>query len=195
VGTGTGLIALMLAQRIPDAFIDGVEINEEAVLQAIENVNSSPWKNRIRIYHSGFSTFAANCKEPYDLIVCNPPFFSKSLKPGSSGRTIARHDDQLSIEELFKIAVRILAPDGALTLILPDDKEENTSRLALSNDLFISQILRIRPLPDKKVKRILMQFLRKPGNLKESEICIEDSGRHMYSKEYHNLTREFYLDK
>jgi len=193
VGTGTGLIALMLAQR-SDAFIDALEINPEAALQAGENVEESPWAGRISVTCVSFQDFCQTAQFPYDLMVCNPPFFSDSLKAKTSSRSLARHNDSLAMDELISGAKSLLNPNGHFCLILPADKEVEMIALAAAYHLFPAKILRIRPIPRKEVKRVLLDFSFFEQEAKESEMIIETGGRHKYSKEYKNLTSEYYLD-
>ncbi len=193
VGTGTGLVALMLAQR-SDALIDALEINPEAALQARENVEESPWAGRISVTCISFQDYCRSAQLPYDLIVCNPPFFSDSLKAKTSSRSLARHSDSLAMDELISGAKSLLSPDGHFCLILPADKELEVTDLAAINHLYPAKILRIRPIPRKEYKRVLLDFSFSLRKVQEGEMTIESGGRHEYSREYKDLTAEYYLD-
>jgi len=194
IGTGTGLIALMLAQRA-EAQIDTIEIDSEAAKQAEENIAESPWSKRIRVFCSSFQDFYPGRLSRYDLIVCNPPFFNNSLKANTQPRSLARHNDSLSLKELISGSKSILKPFGKLSIITPAENEKLAVSLAEENSLYPMRILRIRPIPGREFKRVLMDFSFSLPTINESEICIETGIRHQYSKEYIDLTREYYLEK
>lgn len=192
VGTGTGLLALMLAQR-SIALIDAVEIDPDAAIQAKENVSISPWKSRINVVNSSFQDFCVTTSARYDLIVCNPPFFSHSLKAKNESRTLARHNDSLSFRELISGSERILKPIGRLSVIIPNEDEENFIKLAEEHLLYPHKKLKIRPLPGKDYKRVILEFGYGKKECLTQEICIETGERHKYSSEYIDLTKDFYL--
>jgi tRNA1Val (adenine37-N6)-methyltransferase len=194
IGTGTGLIALMLAQRC-DAKVDAIEIVPDAASQATENVIQSPWMGRINVIEDSFQNFSATAAVKYDLIVCNPPFFSDSLKAKTNSRSLARHDDQLNPNDLLAPVADLLNPMGHFCLILPAEKEAGIIVLATERGLFPSEILRVRPIPGKDFKRVLIDFSFSEKEPKQSEMMIETGLRHQYSKEYLDLTRDYYLDK
>jgi tRNA1Val (adenine37-N6)-methyltransferase len=191
IGTGTGLIALMLAQR-SDALIDAIEIDREAAMQAAENVETSPWKNRIRIINTSLNEFISG-KQSYDLIVTNPPYFMNALPATDARRTIARHDHQLNLNGLLRSVKNVLAPDGRFDIILPPEVFHVLTKLATAEFLHSARKTLVHTAPGKPVKRILAEF---SGIMKEelySEIVIEKYGRHKYSEEYIGLTKDFYL--
>jgi tRNA1Val (adenine37-N6)-methyltransferase len=192
VGTGTGLVALMIAQR-SGAVIDAIEIDPGAAEQAASNVLESPWSDRIRIICSSFQDFFKDIPDRYDLIVCNPPFFSDSLKAGTQQRILARHSDSLELKELIGGANKLLGPSGHLCVILPADKEKEMVSLSIDCNLFPSKILRIRPRPTMEFKRVLIDFSFSGKEIQESEMYIESGIRHQYSKEYTELTYDYYL--
>jgi len=192
VGTGTGLIALMLAQRT-ESLIDAIEIDPDAARQAAENIAASPWTKRIAVLNTSFQDFCSQTSIKYDLIACNPPFFSNSLEAKTRSRTIARHSATLSLDELISGSKRILSATGRICVIIPADNEAGMTSLAKENDLFLSKIMRIRANPEKDFKRILMEFSFSQHNLHESEMIIENGLRHQYSEEYLQLTRDYYL--
>ena len=191
VGTGTGLIALMLAQRCV-AEIDAIEIDKEAAAQASENVSLSSWADRIKVIQMSFQDFCTVSESKYDLIVCNPPFFKNSLKAKDSSRNLARHSDQLETPELITAASNLLAPKGHLCIIFPADHENEIVSLAKTRGLYPSKILRISTNPGKSFKRILIDLTFMECLSIEEELTIETSQRHSYSEEYINLTRDFY---
>ncbi len=193
VGTGTGLVALMLAQRFPRAQVDAVELDPLAASQAEENFRSSPWSGRLRAIHRSFQEFAATRKKKYDLIVSNPPYFSHSLKNPSTEKIVARHDDSLPKEDLLKHTSCLLTREGAFCVILPTGVEQAFTCLAENYGLFPGRILRVKPVPGKPAARTLICFQRKPVTVSAGEMTIETGGRHRYSSEYKALTGDFYL--
>jgi tRNA1Val (adenine37-N6)-methyltransferase len=192
IGTGTGLLALMIAQRSV-ALIEAIEINPDAAKQASENIAESPWADRIKIICISFQEFCKLTLTKYDHIVCNPPFFSNSLKAKTHSRSLARHNDQLELNDLVSGVRDLLSPTGHFCVILPAEKESEISELTKVYNLLPSRILRIRPVPGKDFKRVLMDFTFSPLQLSEAEMTIESGARHQYSREYIDLTREFYL--
>ncbi len=192
VGTGTGLIALMLAQRFPGAVIDAVEMDPQAAGEAIENFRNSPWFDRLNLVHADFRRFARSARPDYDLIVSNPPYFRNSLHSHSRSRTLARHSEGLSAYDLIECSHNMLSPEGRLCIIVPSGGDE--LKQVLSKGLFLRNKLQIRPSPVKDVSRVMMEFSIQPGEKKEDELVIESGKRHDYSEKYRNLTRDFYLD-
>ena len=193
IGTGTGLLALMIAQRTSDTLIDAIEIDRSAASQARENIQNSKWKDRIMIHQASLQDFTKNKTEKYDLIICNPPFFTKSKKTPSIERDLARHDSELNLIELFHYSSLMISEPGKFSLIVPAGKKEETFDLASENSFHCHRITKVLPTPLKKVKRLLLEFSKVPASLKEDELIIEEFGRHGYSKEYRELTSDFYL--
>jgi tRNA1Val (adenine37-N6)-methyltransferase len=194
IGTGTGLIALMLAQR-SRAVIDAIEIDEAAARQATENVLQSPFADRISVSLISFQEFYQKNNLKYDLIVSNPPYFNRSLKPPAENRTTARHTDTLPFEALINGVKNLLADSGHFALILPTAEGEEFIVLAEKADLFCVKKVSVYPREDGVVKRLLLLFSAKKSDCKLSDLVIETAGRHIYSEEYKNLTKDFYLDK
>lgn len=191
IGTGTGLIALMAAQRQMSAEIDAVEINKDAYEQAVQNVNISPWSSRIHLYP--ISLFDFQPGHSYDHILCNPPFFLQSTPAPDRNRTIARHCKELEHTDLLAFARRFLTEKGKLGLILPVKEAEELIRKAENYTLFLTRLLQVHPTPSKAVKRYLMEFSRQNAPLQHRKLIVEYE-RHHYSKEYQELTRDFYLN-
>ena len=193
VGTGTGLIALMIAQRC-GAMIDAIEIENDAYEQARENISVSPWSERIIAHRSSFQEFALIANAPYDLIVSNPPYFMKSMLPGSKGRTLARHSDSLPLEELFPRAAEILSPEGRIAIIIPYDSAGHAIETAGQSGLRLSRRRDVRPLPDRDFFRSLIEFSTAPGQyIDEKPLIIGCDYRGDYTADYRDLTDEFYL--
>ena len=194
VGCGTGLIALMLAQRTKYVAVDALEIDPSSARQAEENFQNSPWKERIHCIQSSFQDYASQCKSRYDLIICNPPFFSGSYKTPSKEKNLARHDDNLSLEDIFRGSISLMKKTTTISLILPVQKEEQAMDLITEHKLYCNRLTRVIPAPGKSTKRVLLEFSYNPGKAIEDELTIETEIRHMYSDSFKNLVDEFYLN-
>jgi tRNA1Val (adenine37-N6)-methyltransferase len=191
VGSGSGLIALMLAQR-SRASIDAIDVDWNACRQAEINFANAPFSHLMRIIHSNLKDYFPDLK--YDLIVSNPPYFVNSLKSPDAGRSIARHTDDLNFEDLIAHSSRLLSEKGKLSLILPADTCDTIQTLAKKHSLFLTRKTLIRPTADRPPKRILLEFSAENCPLKNvTELFIEQS-RHVYSAEYIALTGDFYLN-
>lgn len=193
IGTGTGLLALMVAQRNRDVAVVAIELDDEAVIQAKENVEASPWPNRIQVVHSDVRSYCA--VKTFDHIISNPPYFNDSLKSSDTHRSLARHTSTLSYMELLACVKNLLAPQGIFSLILPYDVCTEFIDLAKSHNLYCSRFCKVMPLPNANPKRALMEFSFSKSDTVLEELVIESGGRHCYSPEYKELTKEFYLDK
>lgn len=194
IGTGTGLLAMMIAQRC-EAAIDAVEIDKDAFDQARENIKKGPWKDRIQLFNASIQDFYKTSNKKYDLIICNPPYFQNSLKAPDSKRTAARHTVSLPFSILVAVAAELLTESGRFSVIIPAESADEIIELAEKKKLFPSRILNIFPAPGKPVKRKLIEFHIKKGQCKEEDLIIETEGRHQYSDAFKTLTKDFYLDK
>ncbi len=192
VGTGTGLIALMAAQRTAESIIDAVEIDSDAARQASENVAMTEWKNRISVFCSDFNRFRIGKEFFYDLIVSNPPFFENSLLPSDVSRRIARHSGTFDLEDLFGGASLLLSESGVLSVIYPASGLVRMKEIAMSNSLFLSRLMFVKGRVGGEVKRVLTEWKRVSLPVEEDEMSIETS-RHVYTEKYIGLTRDFYL--
>jgi len=193
VGTGTGLIALMMAQRTKDVWVDALEIDPSSAEQAKENFQNSPWQERLNCMHTSFQDYAVQCKDPYDQIICNPPFFSASLKTPSKEKNLARHDDSLSLKELFSGSASLMKKSALISLILPFDKAEQAFGLISEHQMYCQRLTRVFPAPGKTCKRILIECSFLPGTCNEDELTIETGTRHSYTEKFKNLVDAFYL--
>lgn len=194
VGTGTGLIALMLAQRQPQAAITAIDIDTVACGEATENFNASPWDHRLTVLHTSVQDFSNTSDYKFDLLVSNPPYFSRSLQAPCDRRSKARHDESLSISELLSCSRRLIHETGHLALILPVSQHEKLSLAAREHGLYETRRLLVYPHHGKPAKRTLSLWgldLQEP--IVEEHLTIECGGRHQYTSEYLALTREFYL--
>jgi tRNA1Val (adenine37-N6)-methyltransferase len=195
VGCGTGLIALMLAQRTKLVVVDALEIDPSSARQALENFQNSPWKERIQCIQSSFQDYSSQCKSRYDLIICNPPFFSGSSKTPSKELNLARHDDSLSLEDIFRGSVSLMKKTSIISLILPIEKEAQAMDLITEHKLYCCRLTRVIPAPGKPTKRVLLECSYFPGRAIEDELTIETETRHRYSDKFKNLVNEFYLSQ
>lgn len=194
VGTGTGLIALMLAQK-SSAAIKAIDIDKDAVLQAKENVFNSPFRNYIEVLQYSFQEFCKKSSSKFDLVVTNPPYFHQSYKSINEGRSLARHADSLTNNELIEGVKIILQPKGFFYLILPKTEAEQFIRLANKSNLYLQQLLRVKSRIDKDVeKRFVMKFGLKEVKTKEEVLIIEEDKRHQYTPQYKELTKDYYLN-
>ena len=190
IGTGTGLIALMLAQRCMDARITAIDLDSAAVEQAQENIQASPWKDRIEALQQDICTYHHN--GTFDTIVSNPPYFIDSLKCPNGQRSTARHTDTLDAYRLIGKVSELLTSDGRFSIILPAEQTEDLIRVASEKGLHPSRQTWVITRPGLSPKRILMEFRKIPVTLQPDELVIELE-RHVYSEEYIALTQEFYL--
>jgi tRNA1Val (adenine37-N6)-methyltransferase len=193
IGSGTGLLALMLAQRNKKAVIDAIDIDEGAYLQTLENIKESKgnWEDRINAIHTSLQEFRS--KKKYDLIFTNPPYFINSFKAPDSSRKKARHNDTLSFKDLIGSVKRLLKDDGCFGLILPINEAVLFVATAKQDKLYLNRKCWVSPNVNKSPKRVLMEFSFQEKNVVEEWLTIEVEKRHHYTKEYINLTQEFYL--
>lgn len=190
IGTGSGIIALMLAQRTsPATSIHGVEIDAQNVEQARENVRLSPWPEKVKLFHTAIQDF--NARNRYDLIVSNPPYFNNSLQPPDERRTQARHTTQLTHEELLQCVATLLDESGKFSVVLPHQSEQEFIRLALDHHLFCTRQWSFRTRPGKQIERWLLTFSRLQGMPEYGEILLYGEGN-TWSEGYRALTRDFY---
>ena len=193
IGTGTGLIALMLAQR-SSAKIYGIEIDVDAAAQAVENVHDSPWQERIKIEATSLQTFVKSAGCCFDLIVSNPPYFNKSLKNPDIQRSVARHTDSLSQEDLITATCSLLSGAGRLAVILPVAEGAEFILRAESSGLYCTRKTKVIPRIGASEKRLLLEFSREKDVCREDSLLVEKE-RHKYSDEFRALTEGFYLEK
>jgi len=193
IGTGTGIIALMLSQRSSAQQIDALEIDEAAYEQATDNFENSPWNDRLFCFHAGLDEFIEEPEDEYDLIVSNPPFYSEDYKTDDNQRDLARFQDAMPFEQLLEAADLLLSEKGVFALIIPFKEEEKFITLAKDYELYPTKITRVKGTPTTEYKRSLLAFSRnKIINTLINELVIE-TARHNYTPEYIALTKDFYL--
>ncbi|MCK0192221.1 methyltransferase [Arenibacter sp. F20364] len=192
IGAGTGVVALMLAQRSHAETIDGIEIDEDAYEQCVENFEGSNWGDRLFCYHASLNEFVEEMDDKYDLIVSNPPFYSEIVPSGNESRDMARQNQSLPFEDLLTSVVKLLANNGTFSTIIPFKEEERFLELAATMNLYPSRLLRIRGNPTSEIKRSLLELQVGKTSFEIENLTIE-SARHEYTKEYIDLTKDFYL--
>lgn len=189
IGTGSGLIALMAAQRCP-AQVTGIDIDSEAIGQANENALASPWKERIRFCQADVRTFY---DEPYDTIVSNPPYFRERVHCPDEQRNAARHTESLTFEHLLDAIGRLMSADGSFSVILPVEAGEHFITSAAERHLYLLRRTYVHTKPSAFPKRVLMTFSRTIQACDTSHLTIEESPR-VYTPEYVSLVGDFYLN-
>jgi len=195
IGSGTGVISLMIAQRSDAMTIDAVELDDNAYEQTVSNFEESDWGDRLYCYNATFQEFSNEIEEEeevYDLIVSNPPFYTDEFKTDDTARNKARFTSSLSFEELVIGVSKILSKKGVFSVIVPFKEEVNFIALANDNGLFLNRVCRVQGNRTSEVKRSLMEFSFKEIELKEEHLIIEVE-RHQYTEAYIDLTKDFYL--
>lgn len=190
IGSGTGLISLMLAQR-SNAKIIGIEIDQKASNQSIQNVINSPWKDRLSIQTISLQDFAKGSNQKFDLIVSNPPFFEAQKK--ITQRSVARSQQTLELEELMEQSAKLLSEKGKIAFVFPSSKEEELIRLAKSYQLYPTKICYVKGNLISPVKRILIEFSFNAKKVNYSTITIEKEKRQDYTEEYRNLLKDYLI--
>ena len=202
VGTGTGIIALMMAQRYAEAHVVAVDIDEAAVRQARQNADASPFGDRVEVVLSSLQAFATSLASHslslgegrgevsfhFDAIVCNPPFFVDSLKAPDQQRSLARHADTLPFAELMRAAFRLLSDNGELSVVIPFDYRRRLDDAAFLAGFFPSRVCAVRTKSTKPPRRYLLAYRKCPCPCQHDELTIGDA-------RYQLLTRDFYLNQ
>ncbi len=192
IGAGTGILALMLAQRSNAELIDALEIDDNAYEQCVDNFEQSPWGDRLFCYHASLEEFAEEIEDEYDLIISNPPFYSEDYKTENDARDVARFTKAMPFDHLIESVSKLLSETGIFSVVIPFKEEETFIALALNFNLFPLRILHVKGNPSSEIKRSLIQFSFRESEITISELIIETS-RHNYTEDYINLTKDFYL--
>ena len=192
IGAGTGILSLMLAQRSSAYTIDAIEIDDDAYEQCVNNFEESPWGDRLFCYHASLNEFVEDIEDTYDLIICNPPFYSEDYKTESSSRDLARFQDAMPFEHIIESVSKLLSEEGIFSVIIPYKEEDIFIALALKYKLFANRILHVKGNPNSETKRSLLEFSFYKNDTEISDLIIETE-RHKYTQDYINLTKDFFL--
>lgn len=190
IGTGSGLIALMVAQRT-QAQIDAIDIASDAYEQACINFAQSPWNERIKTHIASIQEWQT--QEQYDLIISNPPYFNNSLKNPDKGRELARHTDSLSYADLFAHSARLLKDEGRLSIILPAEAESDACNLARTHGLSLTRVTRVFSKESKPARRVLLSWTKKADCVVREDILVLENAEGGRSAQYQELAKDFYL--
>ncbi|WP_248722015.1 tRNA1(Val) (adenine(37)-N6)-methyltransferase [Seonamhaeicola sp. ML3] len=192
IGAGTGVIALMLAQRSFAQLIDGIEIDDSAYEQCVDNFEQSDWGDRLFCYHASLEEFVDEIDDKYDLIVSNPPFYSEDYKSDNNSRDLARFQDAMPFDHLVESVSKLLSKNGTFCVVIPFKEEPHFIELASQVNLYPNNILHIKGNPTSEIKRSLIEFSFRKSEIQKEELIIEID-RHKYTEDYINLTKDFYL--
>lgn len=192
IGAGTGILALMLAQRSSAEHIEAIEIDDNTYEQCVNNFEQSPWNDRLFCYHASLQEFTKEIDETYDLIICNPPFYPEDFKSQNEQRDLARFQDAMPFEHLIYAVSRLLSEDGIFSVVIPFSEEGRFLKLSADLSLFPKRITHIKGTPSASIKRSLMEFSFHKTETMVSELIIE-TARHQYTTDYILLTQDFYL--
>ena len=197
IGAGTGVLSLMLAQRSHAELIDAIEIDDAAYEQCVENFEQSHWGDRLFCYHAPLEAFVDEIEDEYDLIVCNPPFYSEDYKTDNIQRDLARFQDAMPFEYLLKSVSILLSENGVFSVVIPFKEETHFINLASKSNFFPNRTLHVKGNPTSETKRSLLEFsFRDPDSYRDEttiESLIIETERHQYTEDYINLTKDFYL--
>lgn len=193
VGSGTGLVSLMIAQRMTDGIsdfhIDAIDIDQSSFEQSLENFNNSLWGNCISAIHADFLTYETN---NYDLIICNPPFYKNALASPDASRNLARNESVLPFDSLVSKVAKCMNPEGMFVVIFPYEYYNSFRMMAEGSGLYPCKVLFVYPTPNKSCKRVVVAFSRLcPDIVSEETIVIQNEGS--YTEEYKDLMKDFYL--
>ena len=192
IGAGTGILSLMLAQRCDAEVMDALEIDELAYEQCVENFEGSPWSDRLFCYHADLAEFTEEIEDQYDLIICNPPFYSEDYKTENEQRDLARFQDAMPFEHLVDSVSKLLIEGGTVRTIIPFKEEAKFIALAATVNLKVNKITRVRGSNTSEIKRSLIAMSFSESDIIINELVIENA-RHDYTEDYINLTKDFYL--
>jgi tRNA1Val (adenine37-N6)-methyltransferase len=193
IGTGTGIISLMLSQRSNAQQIDALEIDDDAYEQAVDNFENSPWSDRLFCFHAGLDEFVEEPEDEYDLIISNPPFYTEDYKTENEQRDLARFADAMPFEDLVEAADLLLSENGVFAVVIPFKEEDNFITLAKEHELYPIKITRVKGTPTTEIKRSLLAFCRNESATFWTDELIIETARHIYTPEYIELTKDFYL--
>jgi len=192
IGSGTGLLALQMAQRSNAERIDAIEFEANAYEQSVDNFEASDWGYRLFCYHTSIQNFADEIDDKYDLIVSNPPFFKRDTQIKDKGRAMARQNTTLSYIDLLRCSAKLLSKKGRCAFIIPFLEEQKFLDLALENNLYPQRISHVKGHKTAAIKRSLLQLSSTKCDPAIDKLVVEIS-RHNYTDAYKNLVKDFYL--
>lgn len=192
IGTGTGLLPLMYAQKNSNAIIDAVEIDEAAVQQSAENFAASPWNDRLMVHHSPIQHFTSSANQRFDLVISNPPFFENDLRSDDAKRNLALHSSELNLEELLNCIDALLNSDGAFGVLLPYHRGVYFKSLAVCKSFSLWIDISVQQTPKHNYFRSILFFSRKPVETEAESITIKEADNN-YSAKFAALLRDYYL--
>ncbi|KAA5827942.1 methyltransferase [Algibacter amylolyticus] len=195
IGAGTGVLALMLAQRSDAEIIDAIEIDDSAFEQCVDNFEQSPWGDRLFCYHASLADFTEELEteeDRYDIIICNPPFYSEDYKTDNNQRDLARFQDAMPFNHLLESTSKLLSEIGVFSVVIPFKESSTFIQLASEFNLFPNRILHVKGNPTSEIKRALIEFSFRSSETTMESLIIETE-RHQYTEAYINLTKDFYL--
>ena len=193
IGAGTGVLALMLAQRTNADQIDALEIDEEAYEQCVENFEGSAWADKLFCYHAGLDEFVDEPEDEYDLIISNPPFYSEDFKTENEQRDLARFQDAMPFEDLIEAADLLLSENGTFAVVIPYKEEERFIDLCAEYELYPVKATRVKGSHKTPIIRSLLAFKRFELSVLTADELVVEINRHEYTDDYINLTQDFYL--
>ncbi|MBC8045242.1 MAG: methyltransferase [Fimbriimonadaceae bacterium] len=198
IGTGTGVLALMLAQRAKSCLVDAIDLDAFAYEECLLNVRNSGFKNNelvqsVQCFHSSLQEWIRYCNKKYDILICNPPFYYKGFPVADEKRNKARAAENLLPENLITAAKKLLYNDGILSVIYPVREGERFLQMCIETNLYCKRKTTVYPKENKPAKRILLEITSTQSETKTDTIIIEHEGQHNYTEQYKNLTKEFYL--
>ena len=193
IGAGTGILALMLAQRTNADQIDALEIDEEAYEQCVENFEASAWADKLFCYHAGLDEFVDEPEDEYDLIISNPPFYSEDFKTENEQRDLARFQDAMPFEDLIEAADLLLSENGLFAVVIPYKEEERFIDLCAEYEFYPVKATRVKGSHKTPIVRTLLAFKRFELSVLTADELVVEINRHEYTDDYINLTQDFYL--
>ena len=192
IGSGTGILSLMMAQRYPEANIDAIEIDVPSSKQASSNVRNSPWVERIKVFNMDIHMFQQKYPNKYDLIICNPPYYKEQLPANNPGSNLARHGTQLTVDQLIDLSNKLLKNSGILYFILPVQYFDDMEKYAVSKGLYLNDLMQIRNMEETKAKRFIAGLSKNKKNTVQSILTIKKSDG-KYTEKFISLLKDFYL--
>ncbi|WP_207493581.1 tRNA1(Val) (adenine(37)-N6)-methyltransferase [Aridibaculum aurantiacum] len=190
IGTGTGLLSLMLAQKT-NAHIDAVEVNDLAAEQAAENIAASPFAKQVYVHNNSIQLFSEETQQQYDLVISNPPFFDNDLKSNDEGRNLALHSAALSLQELVSVVKKLLKPSGQFAVLLPYHRCKEFNDMASAAGFFCEKNVSVKQTKKHAPLRSMLLYTLSPTDVHHEEIIIKQEGN--YSETFTQLLRDYYL--